>query len=355
MSTTYTPNRAGKRSSIGAERQLARLLDRNQMTLPELVIDALEYLRSCRLPDGSIAEDPASLVFHNWDSVNALKAFALWQDTVGFKDEAVVSGILRFLHSCEAPNGMIHSGIPDIGPASYCTETSGEYIDTLARLGLREAAWQRADFLRSQQHRKGNWDLVDPRVPPGFQSMPSVTAFALIALLASEAKPDSLDDALTFLTRSQKPAGDFGANRFYYNSIWYVVRPVTIVLARFGYHPQVAAVRDLVRRRQQPDGSWSGAESDSMAVTVSAELETAWALETLVHAGLTAADSSVRRGLSWLLGRRRPNGSWYGGRYPFPAAPGYPDVRAPQDVCATSQVLTVLFHITNVEESHGIR
>jgi hypothetical protein len=62
------------------------------MALDQIVRESLAYFQRCQLPDGSIAEDPGTLIFQEWDSVNALKATAIWRDAVPFDDTGLVEG-----------------------------------------------------------------------------------------------------------------------------------------------------------------------------------------------------------------------------------------------------------------------
>jgi hypothetical protein len=232
----------------------------------------------------------------------------------------------------------------------YCTETTSEYIAALALLGQVDAARSKARLLRERQLRSGAWELVDPRVPAGFHTFPVVTAFAVLAMQAVDVSPSLPDEALDFLVKSQKSNGHFGINRFWYNAPYYPIRPIVAVLAGFGCHSSVAAAREFLCARQESGGGWPRADEE-FGCALSAELFTALALETLGHAGLPAGHRAVRQGLLWLLSRQRSDGSWDGGRYPYPVGGGYPDLRAPQDVYTTAQVLSTLHHFASKEST----
>ncbi|MGO4614966.1 prenyltransferase/squalene oxidase repeat-containing protein [Nocardia sp. 2YAB30] len=317
---------------------LESVVKQSGMPLGQVVDGAIEYFQRCQQPDGSIAEDPDIQVFREWDSVNALKAIALWRNQSAVDTTATVTSILEFLSTREKPTGMLSWGAIEVGPAEYCTETSSEYISALTLLGRVELAYERAEFLRRKQLASGPWEEVHSHVPKAFQTEPSVTGFALMALVGLDLEPIHLDAALDFLAEKQRGEGHFGINWYYYCTHYYLMRPAVAALASFGDYPAVAAARDFVLAQQRTDGSWFS-EVDGFGNVAAPEQHTALALATLGHAGMTAEDPPVRLAIGWLLERRRPDGSWFGGRYPYPETESYSAFRAPQDVFTTAQVL----------------
>lgn len=327
---------------------LSEIFDQQDVTLTGVVGEALAYFRSCQLPDGSIAEDPDTLIFQEWDSVNALKAIATWRSTVPLDDGGWVEGILDFLRSREKASGMLSWGVLETGPAEYCTETSSEYISALTLLGRRAEAQTKAAFLRGCQLPSGPWAEVHTQIPKAFQTEPSVTGFALMALLGLDIDPRYLDEALDFLAKAQKSEGHFGINWYYYNSHYYLIRPAVAALASYGHHAAVGAARDFTLVEQRGDGSWYS-EVDGFGEFSSPEQHTALALGILASSDMAADEPAVRRGVTWLLGRRRSDGSWHGGRYPYPDTSAYRDFHASQDVFTTSQVLLALNQLAALE------
>jgi prenyltransferase beta subunit len=307
-------------------------------SLGQVVDDAIQYFQRCQQPDGSIAEDPQIHVFQEWDSVNALKAIALWRDKSPADTTATVNSILEFLSTREKPTGMLSWGAIEVGPAEYCTETSSEYVAALTLLGRIEQAYERAEFLRCRQLASGPWEEVHSHIPKAFQTESSVTGFVLMALVGLDLEPIHLDAALDFLAEKQHNEGHFGINWYYYCTHYYLMRPAVAALASFGNYPAVAAARDFVLAQQRPNGSWFS-EVDGFGDLAAPEQHTALALATLAHAGMTAEDPPVRLAISWLLDRQRPDGSWFGGRYPYPETESYSAFRATQDVFTTAQVL----------------
>ncbi|MBO0879266.1 MAG: terpene cyclase/mutase family protein [Mycobacterium sp.] len=323
---------------------LASILERHGVPLGQVIGEAIEYFRGCQQPDGSIADDPTSALFREWDSVNVLKAIALWQEEIPTNLSDLIGSALRFLAAQEKSNGMLSYGGAQIASDKYCAEASSEYISALTLLGQTDRARGKANFLRDRQRPDGPWEEMHPHVPDAFQLEPSVTGFALLALDGLNIEPAHLDEALDFLASKQHSDGHFGINWYYYASHYYLMRSTVAALANFGSYAAVAMARDFVLAQQRPDGSWFS-QADDAGTTAAPELHTALALATLAHAGMSTDEPAVRRAIGWLLDRRRPDGSWYGGDYPYPETDSYRDFRAPQDAFTTAQVLIVFKHL----------
>lgn len=312
--------------------------DSRHPPIHRIVAEAIEYFRHCLQPDGSIAEDPTSAMFREWDTINALKAIALWQNDIHVELTDIIDPALGFLAAQEKPTGMLSWGGAEIASDRYCTETSSEYITTLTLLGRADEARVKAEFLRDRQRADGAWEETHNHIPKAFQLEASVTGFALLALDGLDIEPIHLDEALDFLASKQHSQGHFGINWYYYASYYYLMRPAVAALADFASYPQVAAARDFVLAQQRPDGSWFS-RAEGAGTTAAPELHTALALGILARAGMSADEPAARRAVTWLLERRRPNGSWFGGDYPYPKIDGYRQFHAPQDVFTTAQVL----------------
>ncbi|MGK8525025.1 prenyltransferase/squalene oxidase repeat-containing protein [Nocardia asteroides] len=324
---------------------LERVFAEHDLGVDAVVAQAFDYFRRCLQPDGSIAEDSSVDVFQEWDTVNALKAIALWQKRLPPEAGHVANELLRFLAGREKSSGMLSWGAMEIAPSEYCTETSSEYISALAILGHDESARRKAEFLRSRQLPDGPWEEVHSHIPKAFQLEPSVTGFALCALDKAGTEPEYLDEALSFLARKQSPEGHFGINWYYYCTHYYLMRPAVAALMDYGNYAAAAKARDFVLTRQRPDGSWFSQVDGFHGEPSAPELQTALALATLAHAGMDASEPPVRRAIDWLLSRRRPDGSWFGGRYPYPETESYRSFRATQDVYTTAQVLAAFDYL----------
>lgn len=318
---------------------LSSFLERRGVPLDRVIAEAIDYFRRCQQSDGSFADDQTAVLFREWDSVNVLKAIALWHNDVPVDVTGLIEPALGFFAAQEKPTGMLNWGGAQIAPDKYCTETSSEYITALTLLGLTDRARVKAHFLRDRQRADGPWEEMHPHVPKAFQVESSVTGFALLALDGLDIEPSYLDEALDFLAGKQHSEGHFGVNRYYYASHYYLMRSAVAALATFDSYPVVTAARDFVLAQQRPEGHWLS-RMDGAMTTAAPELHTALALATLAHAGMSADESAVRRAVDWLLERRRPDGSWFGGHYPYPEIDGYRDFHAPKDAFTTAQVLS---------------
>jgi prenyltransferase beta subunit len=316
----------------------ASVLEPRRISLDQVIGEAIEYFRRCQQPDGSIVDDPTSMMFREWDSINALKAIALWQEEIHTDLTSLIEPVLRFLAAQEKPNGMLSWGGAEIASNKYCTETSSEYITALTLLGRTDQARAKANFLRDRQRPDGPWEEMHIHIPKAFQLEPSVTGFALLALDGLDIEPTHLDEALDFLASKQHSEGHFGINWYYYATHYYLMRSTVAALANFASYRAVAAARDFALAQQRPDGSWFS-QADGAGTTAAPELHTALALATLAHAGMSVDEPAVRHAIEWLLDRRRPDGSWSGGDYPYPETDSYRDFHAPLDTFTTAQVL----------------
>jgi hypothetical protein len=327
---------------------LAAIFQRQGLTLKGTVRDGLNFFRRHQQPDGALAMTEFAAPFRTWEMINALKSIGSWRCLGEVPEEDVSARLLSFLKTREQPSGMISWGDFQIGPAEYCAETSAEYIRSLSMLGHHVEARSKASFLKSQQLPSGGWAVVHPNIPQQFQVTPSVTALVLSALVEADLEPNDLDAALNYLSARQVPEGHFGFSRLYYNTPLYYMRPTTEMLGQFGYHGAVAAARDFVLAQQCADGGWP-ATADDIAEASSRDLHSGFALEILAHARMSARDRAVRRGAIWLIERRRADGSWPGGRYPYPANDASIEMKATQDIYATAQVLMALAALRKAE------
>ena len=210
---------------------------------------ALAYLSRRQLEDGCITDDGKNRILGVWDSVHALRAFALWKEELPAEQREALSRVRAFLKSKETPEGLMSWG--DREPLQYSAETSSEYITALLHLGLCDEVKPKLARLRRAQLPSGPWRENHGHIPEVFQTMPSVTAFVLRTFCLMDTTPAYPKQALDFLVRSQNEEGHWGYN-WYYNAVpYYVTMPTADVLARFSSHAPLAKTRDYVRRRQR--------------------------------------------------------------------------------------------------------
>lgn len=314
-----------------------------EFELSELLGKAFEFIASKQLSDGCITDTHENLILGIWDSVHALRAYALWRDQLPGQHKTTLEKLRMFLHASETPEGLISWG--DKEPGEYSGETSSEYITALIHLGEKAAALAKAHTLRAAQTPSGPWRETHKHIPEVFQTMPSVTGFVLRVMWLLELEPPYPEKALSFLMSSQNEEGHWGYN-WYYNAVpYYVTMPVTAALARFNCYRALAKTRTYVLSRQRENGSWFFDMADiagQYEKQLSDCIHTAYALETLANCGLMPDDPPVQKGLSWLLKRQRADGSWHGGSFPYPPSEQYNNFRTTQDVYGTATVLVAL-------------
>lgn len=323
-----------------------------ELTLRSVVARAFGYLGGKQLSDGCVTDQQDELILGIWDSVHTLRACASWKDSLSPRHDALLRRVRAFLRANETPEGLISWG--DRLPDEYSGETSSEYVTALVHLGERTEALAKARILQSAQLRSGPWRENHSQVPEAFQTMPSVTGFALRALWLVDLAPAHPDKAIEFLRRAQTAAGHWGYN-WYYNAVpYYVMMPVTAALARFNCYPPLVKARAYALSRQRADGSWQFDIKDvdtAYSKQLSACVHTVYALETLISCGLSPEDQPVRRGLTWLLAQQDANGSWRGGTFPYPPVEQYAKFQATQDVYATAIVLVLLKRLTELGQA----
>jgi hypothetical protein len=308
---------------------------------------AFDYLAGKQLDDGCVTDQPDQLIFGIWNSVNVLRACAVWQDSLSPRHHTMLRRVRTFLHANETPEGLASWG--DRSPDEYCGETSSEYITALVHLGERDEALAKATILRSAQLPSGPWRENHSHIPDAFQTVPSVTGFALRALSLLELTPRHPDSALTFLQRTQTAEGHWDYNWYYYGIPYYIMAPVTAALARFNCYPPLIKARAYVLSRQRADGSWLFDLADVGGAAhkqLSACANTVYALDTLISCGLSPGEPPIRRGLTWLLEQQNADGSWPGGTYPYPPTEQYAAFQATQDVYTTATALVLLKRLT---------
>jgi squalene-hopene/tetraprenyl-beta-curcumene cyclase len=209
---------------------------------------------------------------------------------------------------------------------------------------VREATRRGLDWLLAMQNRDGGWAAFDvdidnevlTKVPFADHnamldpSCADITARILELLGTLGERPDhpSAVRALDYLWRTQEPEGcwygRWGVNYIY--GTWQVLQG----LAAIGFptdDPRLQKAADWLESVQQPCGGWgeSCRSYDDPATMGQGEptaSQTAWAVLGLLAAG-RAGRPCVTRGIQYLLGTQRPNGSWDEG--PFTGT-GFPRV-----------------------------
>ncbi|RLF18073.1 MAG: hypothetical protein DRN06_02400, partial [Thermoprotei archaeon] len=261
-----------------------------------------------------------------WNTANAAFALAV----VGVESEALEKAINFLLESQLESGGFFYENFPasraDIRERAdlYCIETAAVALMALYEYeGRITPEIQRGlHFLVERQRACGGWELPflgEPEVvDPKLNYFPSVTGYALRALLIGDPPESVLERGLEFLERTQRRDGSWGRSRCYYNTEAYAIRNVVSVAAALERRALPEGLRRRARRlseralsyalrHQNADGSWS-------AISIATkELATALYLQSLLAAGV--GGSAVFKAVDWLLKRQQKGGFWSGGYY----------------------------------------
>ena len=308
------------------------------------VRQAITFLKNHQQKNGAIILDGNDW-FNVWETVNATLAIATWQNPKDSLKDPIIQAALIFLKDSETLDGMVlhysdHNN-------SYCVEASSEYVRLLSLLEKRNTVsymevLPKAIFLIKKQLNSGPWKIINNYVSEDLQLFPSVTGFVLRALAAAEMSPLYPDQALGYLKDSQNEEGHWGIDWQYYGTPYYAMDPILKILQLYNkeglYDKAISKARDYLFSRQRKDGSFLHAP-EKYGSGPSAELQTVLALKSLLSCNIGVDHVRVQKGIRWLLGRQRKNGSWNGGMFPVPD----PRIRRKEDVYCTAQALT-LFH-----------
>ncbi|WP_125727587.1 prenyltransferase/squalene oxidase repeat-containing protein [Kibdelosporangium aridum] len=304
---------------------------------------SLSYLLSTQRTDGSWAVDRDLEI-----SVSAYAVLAL-AESIDVAKEPRLRPTTDWLVSTQwqepfrplrIPAGGFSWNVPSGWPES---EDTAVVLSVLGELGLTTAHPAVAaglKWLRVRQNRDGSWsewvrnsNILNDRPCPG------VTAHVMMALYQHGQRPgrrNPLGRALLYMARNQEADGASP-------SIWFrdSTHGTAKLLEAFAYlglagaRPAVRA-RDWLLATQRPDGSWP------TAVVVSAEgptaEETAWALYSLLCAGVPADSDPVLRAVRWLADRQGDDGTWQ----PSPVGLYFDDLCYGDDLIAHTYSLRAL-------------
>jgi squalene-hopene/tetraprenyl-beta-curcumene cyclase len=128
-------------------------------------------------------------------------------------------------------------------------------------------------------------------------------------------KDKRIERAIKFIFEEQEADGSWfgrwGVNYIY--GTFLVLRGLEAI-GVWNHEPQIQQAAEWIRSVQNADGGWgetcgSYDEPAMRGVGPSTPSQTAWAILGLLAAGDTRSDS-VAKGIKWLLGHQRPDGSW---------------------------------------------
>ncbi len=299
---------------------------------------AVKFLESAQMKDGAI-RDPDNSIFNVWETVNATLAISLWSDITDLNAQKVIEKAIHFLTTSENPDGMVLHNKNHHG--SFCLETSSEYVCLLIRVysATEPAINEKLKFIKNQQLLSGCWKIVSPIIPSNLQKFPSVTGFALKALLKGGKMPKYYESAMKFLSNSQNKDGHWGMVWQFYNTPFYAMAPILWVFDKSEeeYPDILKKAQKYLIESQNDDGSWFYKPKDSSNAP-SSELQTALALQSCFSCGLGPKSRVVKRGIHYLLEKQTLDGYWDGGYFPCLGKL----IPKKEDIYATSQALIAL-------------
>jgi squalene-hopene/tetraprenyl-beta-curcumene cyclase len=283
-----------------------------------------------------------------WDT--GLTMEALVRSGLPSDHPALLDGARWLLHREVRRAGDWSVRRPGVEPGGWCFEYENEFYpdldDTaqvLKMLGQvrlpdededrrREEAMERGfRWMRGLQNQDGGWGAFDadcndhwlvhiPFADHNAMIDPScedVTARALEALALRGMKTSGAAmRAAAFLRARQEPDGSWygrwGCNYLY--GTWLAVTGL-VQASEDPSSERIQRALRWLRTKQNPDGGWgelprSYDDPSMKAIGPSTAAQTAWALLAFLAAG-DVESASVRRGLDYLIGTQRPDGSWW--------------------------------------------
>lgn len=303
----------------------------------ERIIMAVEggksFLHHIQRHDGAIC-DTTDPLFDVWETVLAAAALNDWRQEG--RDTAFDKAMV-FLRESEDSAGMVCHNRKC--RAAYCLETTAEYFLLLCKAGHAADVKTRIDTVIALQQPVGEWMIGNPDVNEQ-KEFPSVTAFVLEMIRESGREPQHLYEAFAWLRKAQTPEGHWGSAWEYYECPAYALWPVMRALSHseaIGDIRAMQAATGYILSTQREDGSWYYI-SPGRTKLPSPELQTALMLSALMYSADESRLPAMQKGIDYLLGHQRPDGSWDGGFFPVE------NKRQPKKeyVFATSRAMVVL-------------
>lgn len=312
----------------------------------------VEWLKNIQRKDGCIG----GRLWENWDTANAVLALTFVKP-----DSNSIEPAVNFLLRSQLDNGgFFYEYFPpsreDIADRKDldCVETTAVALMALYKYEgkITTEIKKGVDFLFEKQGDCGGWELpylADPKiVNPNLNYFPSVTGYALRAILSINKKPPKpmLERALNFIEETQHKNGSWGRSFCFYNTEGYAVRNMVSALSsmktlkrpddmKLRIEKILNSVISYTKRIQNSDGSWSAISIASKAIS------TSLFLQTLL---ITNDDkNSINLAVDWLLRNQEEKGFWKGGYYGRLVHPNLGRLYAVNnDVFATSEAIVAL-------------
>lgn len=324
------------------DRSRTQVVSRNDSVLRALGVGSL-WLSERQKADGAITDD-ADRIFSVWETVNA--TIALTVLPVASEYSTVSERAMNFLAMARQQDGALYHDIAR-RPDEKDVETSSLYLYLLNRRGKDDQGVR--DFILGSQRSDGSFYIWSPVIPEQLRTFPSVTGFALVALSSRIPSGDErVERAFEYLARTQNERGDWGASPYFYSTNYYAMWIISRALRLYNRTNSEMASRAgrYIDEHQSAEGSFS---DDFNNATVSKELTTTLALQSLLNLTSDGNIGSLATGIDWLLQRQLSYGNWPGGRFIAALAKS-------EDIFATSSAIWLLSeYLSSLQNRHGER
>jgi prenyltransferase beta subunit len=267
------------------------------------------WLSEQQRTDGAITDD-TDRTFSVWETVNA--TVALTVSPVASEYSTASERAMNFLAMARRQDGALYHDIAR-RPDEKDVETSSLYLYLLNRRGKDDQGVR--DFILGSQRSDGSFYIWSPVIPEQLRTFPSVTGFALVALSSRIPNGDErIERAFEYLARTQNERGDWGASSYFYSTNYYATWIISRALMLYDRTNSEMARRAsrYIAGHQSAEGSFS---DDFNNATVSKELTTTLALQSLLMLKADGNIGSLATGIDWLLQRQLSYGNWSGGKF----------------------------------------
>jgi squalene-hopene/tetraprenyl-beta-curcumene cyclase len=280
-----------------------------------------------------------------WDTAQAV--YVLGEAGVPKDDPRLLKAADWMLSKEVRHKGDWAESVKDVAPGGWYFEFNNEFypdVDDTAMVCLalsrvehpngryqRESVQRAIDWILSMQCKNGGWASFDKdNDKMVFQYIPFADHNAMLdpptvditgrilemmATYGYDQNHPAVKRAIRFIRQEQEPDGSWfgrwGVNYIYGTAL--VLRGLEAIGVDI-HEPCIQQGAEWLRMVQNPDGGWGesvGSYDDptQRGVGASTPSQTAWAILGLLAVGDTRSDS-VARGIAYLLGSQKENGSW---------------------------------------------
>lgn len=281
---------------------------------------AVNYLLAQQQRNGSFYLKDSS-AFDIWETIQALLALHAARRCLADISDVFFSAGCQFLLAHEDRSGRVIHGTYARG---YCVETTSEYVRLLLVIGGNARTKARNILCSILNERKSNdlWKIANLEVPTHLQTYPSVTGFAIRALLQDPYVADDIvEPSLSRVCATMNQHGHWDAPWQFYGSPFYALSVLYPLLHQFRTIRRVGNAHkrtwQFLADSQNTDGYWTYNES-IFPLKISTELHTALALTGIGSDFSPNTQEMWNRGIIWLCERQTQEGNWTGGIFPHP-------------------------------------